>query len=1386
MTTAFARFIALVCVGLAAWPVNSQIQWRSGATPTVQRTAADRAQALADAVRAGERHVVIQFAAPVTDELRAKLNDAGVSLQAWLSDNAFFARLNDGVDAGMLGDIDTLTDLQRVHTIWKLHPTFARREVPTWAIVPAPQNARPIAVGELWVAVYVLFHADVTAAESSALAAAHDALIASDLYTVNGLVLEMPLAQVELLAGSDAVMYVEPALPPQTVTNDGNRAITQANIVQAAPYGLNGAGVNVLVYDGGTALASHVDFQGRLTPRDNSGLITHATHVCGTIGGAGVANSLYRGMAPAVTFQSYGYEQAGGLHQGFLYTDPGDLQNDYNQAINVYGADISNNSIGTNTAANGFPCGWEGDYGVTDTVIDSIVRGGLGAPFRVIWANGNERGSARCGSTYHTTAPPACAKNHIAVGALNSNDDSVSYFTSWGPADDGRLKPDISAPGCQVGGDGGVTSCGTASNSAYITYCGTSMASPTVCGLASLVLQDFRAAHPGQPDPRNSTLKVLFAHTAQDVDAPGPDYKTGYGSVRVQRAIDFLRTGNFFEASLSQGQVNRVLAVVSPGSSELKVTLAWDDPPGTPNVTPALVNDLDIVALDPAGVQHFPWTLGGVANPAAPAVQTAADHVNNIEQVYVASPAAGVWTIEIRGFNVPVGPQPFSACVSPSYSGDCNNNGINDLTDIANGTSVDCNLNSIPDECELGADCNHNGVPDACDISGGSSQDVNGNRIPDECEPDCNGNQIPDDWDISTGFSQDCNGNYRPDECDIASGSSEDCDHNGIPDECEPDCNQNGAPDLCDIADGTSHDCNQDGIPDECEQDCNLNGVADGCDIANGTSLDLNGDGYPDECDRLFVNELAGGSGTGWTWPDAFPTLDGALQYCSLNRGVREIWIATGYYSPPTSGTFVIRSGLTLYGGFAGTESDLGERDIWTNATTLSGSFGANVAHVVTATNVVASTILDGLFIEGGSGGPSGGGLIIQGGSPTIQNCYFYGNTADRGGAVSVAGAAASFIDCIFESNAAVADDGGAIRSSGPGSLTLTRCWFYLNAATEAEGFRGRGGAVYNGAGCALNITGCYFDTNYVDNVDLESEAMGGALANAAGGAWVQDSVFFNGSANLGGGVYSSASITLANCMLVGNLATDPFDGVGGVTAGLGGAIYGETAATVTLKSCTIAANWAHKKAGGAQMSGAFQNTIVWNNVTLSPSLGGDDLAPIEMQYQGNVSVRYSDVEGLLTGIPGENPPDPASFPGSTEAEPLFAIAPVMDGSGYLIDPGDEHLSPGSPCIDAGENASVPASVLFDLDGLPRFYDDPGAPNTGSGAPPIVDMGAFESVPYVPCPGDLDGDREVGTSDLGILLAAWDVDAGGDLDGDGVTGASDLGILLGYWDVVCP
>jgi hypothetical protein len=195
----------------------------------------------------------------------------------------------------------------------------------------------------------------------------------------------------------------------------------------------------------------------------------------------------------------------------------------------------------------------------------------------------------------------------------------------------------------------------------------------------------------------------------------------------------------------------------------------------------------------------------------------------------------------------------------PNASFDCNNNGIDDLIDIQMGTSQDCNLNGVPDECEQ--DCNDNDVPDECDITAGTSLDCNGNGVPDECESDCNGNGVPDACDVD------------PTDPDGDEFVSEDCNANGIPDECEDDCNGNFIPDDCDIADETSEDVNGNNIPDECEGlggDIIINEIHADPDSTDG---DANYDGFVDFAQDEFV-ELYNTTGgdidiTGWTLSDS-------------------------------------------------------------------------------------------------------------------------------------------------------------------------------------------------------------------------------------------------------------------------------------------------------------------------------------------------------------------------------------------------------------------------------------------------------------------------------------------------------------------------------------
>jgi len=653
--------LALMAIAILAPSAQAEIRWSSGAVsaPSPMQPA-ELAQTAARLARSpGQTRVVLHFDGPVQPQQRAALESSGVRLLSYLGGSAYYATLAPNADLPGFAQVPGTVAIEAVNPINKLHPDLARGVAQPWSVVAPADETRSAPV----VATYVLFHRDFDLSRAAEVLARHGATQRSEITLINAVVAHISIDQVAALAADDDVMYVEPPLPALTEINDSNRIITEVNLLNAPPLGLDGTGITVMVYDGGKVY-SHNDLAGRLTigQSDSGGTSDHATHVACTIGGDG---GQYAGMAPGVDIVSYTFEMAGGLSAGFLYTDPGDLQSDYTEAISTYGADLSNNSIGSNTAPNGFPCDWEGNYGATGALIDEVVRGALGAPFRVVWANGNERSGGQCGSTYHTTAPPACAKNHLTVGALNSNDDSITSFTSWGPCDDGRLKPDISAPGCESGGDGGVTSC--SSSGGYTTKCGTSMASPTAAGISALLLQQFRESYPTRPDFRNSTLRAVLAQTAVDLGNAGPDYQSGYGSIRAKKAAELLIADRYLEDEVEQGEVYTFTNTIQlSAAAGLRVTLAWDDPAGTPGVDPVLVNDLDLRIIGPDQTVYYPWTLDPDA-PSSPAVRTVRDSLNNIEQVLVSNPTSGVYTIEVEGRNIAQGgTQPFSIAASHS------------------------------------------------------------------------------------------------------------------------------------------------------------------------------------------------------------------------------------------------------------------------------------------------------------------------------------------------------------------------------------------------------------------------------------------------------------------------------------------------------------------------------------------------------------------------------------------------------------------------------------------------------------------------------------------------------------------------------------------------
>jgi hypothetical protein len=597
--------------------------------------------------KAGRGTVGIVQLEEVPDEaVRAQLERAGVVLLDYIPNNAWIARIP--VDLGRATAVPGVRFIGRLLVEDKLAPGLLR--------TLADKAGKP----ELTLDVEAF---EGTLEEAVGRVEALGGRVTERDAELSVLRIALPRGAVRDLAASDAVRWVSPELP-LTLHNNHSRNNSRANLVQAAPYGLTGAGVQLGIWDGGQ-ISAHPDFGTRLTVVEPGAIDNHATHVAGTMAGAGTASA--SAGFPALHFRGYstGADILGFDFAGVPYTE-------HNVGINTWGIDNSQNSWGANVSTVLGNCALYGDYHGFSREYDRIVTGIYGRRIPVVFSAGNERQDGDCGMSavspflnYGIVPPPATAKDVIAVGAINGDNGAMTTFSSWGPTDDGRLRPDLAAAGCNAGSAPAPAIVSTWPTG-YAGICGTSMAAPAVSGTIGLLLQRYRAVCTNATtDPLPSTIKALLLHTARDMnDAsaflnPGPDFASGYGAMDTKDAVDMVPFHR--EDQVSHGQTDTFQITVTR-QSNLKVTLVWDDPAAAAGAGVALVNNLDLELVEPNGVTiHRPWIL----NPALPTANatTGVDNRNVVEQVVVGTVTganAGVWTIRVRGTNVPSGPQRYS------------------------------------------------------------------------------------------------------------------------------------------------------------------------------------------------------------------------------------------------------------------------------------------------------------------------------------------------------------------------------------------------------------------------------------------------------------------------------------------------------------------------------------------------------------------------------------------------------------------------------------------------------------------------------------------------------------------------------------------------------
>jgi len=633
---------------------------------------------------------------------RQRLTDAGLRIAHYLPPNAFIVRTMDA-ECERLENIDFVRWTAPYDAAWKIDPTLHDPETSPNPLGD-PDEATVLITLHAGEPAETLF----TAFSAIPGATAFDAARVGDSQVISAV---LPRAALHGLAHLNAVQFIEPNAPA-TLRSGSAGWIIQSNITGEFPLwgmGLTGAGQIIGVIDGRIDVnhCSFVDtepigpthrkilaYNTTLTPPDR-----HGTHVAGIVAGdnGGADGDNLKGAAydAKIVFNTTPTLNEASMIARF------ELHHDQ-------GARIHTNSWG-----------WDhlNSYSAASRAIDVFTHEHEDDLVLVAISNGT------------TIRVPENAKNCLAVSA--ALDDPFQNFWCMGgsgPTIDGRRKPEISAPGCSILSAKWNTACSPQSLS------GTSMATPAVAGMAVLTRQWFEDGYypSGSPSPGDALtpsgalLRAMLINSSVNMTGePGyPNDREGWGRVLADNALYFtgdpIRTvirdvRNGDTESLSTGQMAEHTVEVLGAAEQLRVTMAFTDSPATLGTAFAPVNDLDLEVISPSGVPYR----GNVFN-ASGVSETGGvfDAINSVEQVHIASPELGDWTVRVHAPAVNVGTQGYALAMT----GDILDG------DTGLGCPTDFNGDGVIDTADLGylisafgsaggaADINGDGVVDTADL----------------------------------------------------------------------------------------------------------------------------------------------------------------------------------------------------------------------------------------------------------------------------------------------------------------------------------------------------------------------------------------------------------------------------------------------------------------------------------------------------------------------------------------------------------------------------------------------------------------------------------------------------------------------------------------------
>lgn len=603
---------------------------------------------------------LIQFESIPGPELRNALKKAGVKLLRFVPENAFIASLKST-------RMDNIASLSEVFWIGEYRTTD--KTVPRMLRV----QQRRQDIDQLNIRLLLSPDADQ-------IIKLRDSFVRIEQTTRldKGTVLQgtIPTGNLHRLLESDSVLWLEPAPKPRLYDEVSTKIVAGPNPTNGHPaaihaLGFDGTGVTVAVADSGLnngdSETMHPDLKGRVDGFFYYGGLTsaadghgHGTHVAGIVAGNGATgetddnDALYGlGVAPGAHIIAQRIFDSEGN-----YEPPSSMEKLARDAVRG-GADIGSNSWGDDT---------QGRYDLSAAVFDALVRDADAItpgdqPYILEFSAGNS------GPAPKTIGSPAVGKNVIATGASQNNrfdlyiydagQEAMADFSSRGPCEDGRIKPDVTAPGTWIAslqsGSASGENAWLSISANYQYQGGTSQSGPHVSGAAALFVQYYRETITNTlPSP--ALVKAALINSAVDMaNAFGtgyvPNNEEGWGRIDLTRLIGAQRAYRFIDqaVTLTNSQSYTTNIVVAAPDIPLRITMTYTDYPGNPAAIPALVNDIDLTVTGPDGSIYCGNQFeNGESIPGA----SSHDNINNVENIFIPNPTPGEYTVTVTATRI--------------------------------------------------------------------------------------------------------------------------------------------------------------------------------------------------------------------------------------------------------------------------------------------------------------------------------------------------------------------------------------------------------------------------------------------------------------------------------------------------------------------------------------------------------------------------------------------------------------------------------------------------------------------------------------------------------------------------------------------------------------